>query len=59
LTPEALRATAKKMAHSLGISLYINEGRIHQVGPGERIDPPKLKDPSGHARFMLAAAAKP
>ena len=36
----------------------INDGRIHQVGPGEQIDPPKLTDPSGHGRFTIAAAAK-
>ena len=41
MTPEELRSIANRMAHSLGISLYINEDRIHQTGPGERIDPPK------------------
>ena len=57
MTPETLRATADKMAHSLGISLYINEGRIHQTGPGERIDPPKTAHPESHGRFTIAAAA--
>jgi hypothetical protein len=60
MTPEELRAVANRMAHSLGISLYINEGRIHQIGPGERIDPPKTAHSSeGHGRFTIAAAAKP
>jgi hypothetical protein len=35
MTPEELRAVANRMANSLGISLYINDGRIHQTGPGE------------------------
>jgi hypothetical protein len=74
MTPETLRATAEKVAQSLGISLYINaarrdsrgisnrgsrpfgerinEGRIHQIGPGERIDPPKTAPSSeSHGRF--------
>jgi hypothetical protein len=61
MTPEELRAVANKMANSLGISVYINEGRIHQIGPGERIDPPKTaRSPTGsHGRFTIAAAAKP
>jgi hypothetical protein len=60
MTPEALREIAARMAHSLGISVYINDGRIHQIGPGERIDPPKPADPSiSHGRFTIAAAAKP
>jgi hypothetical protein len=48
--PEDLEAVAARMAHSLGISLYINEGRIHQIGPGERID---------DSRFTIAAARSP
>jgi hypothetical protein len=48
------------MAHSLDISFYINEGRIHQIGPGQGIDPPKSAHSSeSHGRFTIAAAAKP
>jgi hypothetical protein len=35
----------EKMVHSLGIAVYINEGRIHRVGPSERIDPPTAAAP--------------
>jgi len=59
MTAEELRAIANRMANSLGISVYINEGRIHQTGPGERIDPPKTAQPESHGRFTIAAAAKP
>ena len=61
MTPEALREIAMRMAHSLGVSLYINEGRIHQIGPGERIDPPKSAHSTAesHGRYTIAAAAKP
>jgi hypothetical protein len=59
MTPEELRAVANRMANSLGISLYINEGRIHQTRPGERIDPPKTAHPESHGRFTIAAAATP
>jgi hypothetical protein len=59
VTPEELRAVANKMANSLGISVYINEGRIHQTGPGERIDPPLSAHSESHGRFTIAAAAKP
>jgi hypothetical protein len=59
VTLEELRAVAGKMANSLGISLYINEGRIHQMGPGERIDPPKTAHSESHGRFTIAAASRP
>jgi hypothetical protein len=60
MTPEALRAAATKLAHSLGISLYIRAGRVHQIGPGERIDPPKsAHSVATHGRYQIAAAAKP
>jgi hypothetical protein len=60
MNPEDLRAIATRMAHSLGVSLYINDGRIHQIGPGERIDPPKTAHSSeSHGRFSIAAASKP
>ena len=59
MTPEELRAIATRMVNSLGISLYINEGRIHQIGPGERIDPPKTAHSETHGRFQIAAATRP
>lgn len=60
MTLEELRAVAGRMSHSLGISLYINGGRIHQFGPGERIDPPKSAHSSeSHGRFTIAAASRP
>lgn len=37
--PDRLRGRAAEIAYSLGISLYIRDGRIWQTGPGERIDP--------------------
>jgi hypothetical protein len=59
MIPEELRAVANRMVNSLGISLYINEGRIHQTGPGERIDPPKTAHSASHNRFQIVAAARP
>ena len=60
MTPEELRAVANKMANSLGISVCINEGRIHQTGPGERVDPPKMAHSSeSHGRSTIAAVAYP
>ena len=60
MIPEELRAVANRMVNSLGISLYINEGRIHQTGPGERIDPPKTAHSSeSHGRSTIAAVAYP
>lgn len=39
MTPtEALRKTAEDLTFSLGIPLYIRDGKIYQHGPGERIE---------------------
>jgi hypothetical protein len=60
MTPEDLRAVANRMAHSLGISLYIRDGWIYQTGPGERVHPPKTAHSSeSHGRFQIAAASQP
>lgn len=37
---EELRATARRMAYAMGISVWVRDGRIHQTGPGEEIAPP-------------------
>jgi hypothetical protein len=39
LSFEELAAQARKLVFSLGISLYVRDGRIWQFGPGERFDP--------------------
>jgi hypothetical protein len=60
MTPQELRSVATRMSNSLRISLYIREGRTHQIGPGEPIDPPKSAHFDGtHGRFLIAAASKP
>jgi hypothetical protein len=59
MTPEELRAVANRMAHSLGISLYIRDGWIYQTGPGERVHPPKTAHSGSHGRFQIEAAARP
>lgn len=39
MTPtETLRQTAENLAFSLGIPLYIRDGKIYRNGPGERIE---------------------
>jgi hypothetical protein len=34
ITPDELARAACKLAHSLGIPVYIRDGRIYQNGPG-------------------------
>jgi hypothetical protein len=59
MTPEALRAAAEKLAHSLGINLYIRDGWIYQTGRGEHVRPPKTaRSSASHRRFQIAAAAR-
>ena len=43
---EALERKARDMAHGLGISVYIRDGRIHQHGPGIEIIPDKTAKPT-------------
>jgi hypothetical protein len=59
MTPALLRATAEKLANSLGIILYIRDGWIYQTGPGERVHPPKTAHSGSHGRFQIEAAARP
>jgi hypothetical protein len=40
-TPAELADAARKLAHSLGIPIYIRDGRIYQNGPGLVFLPPK------------------
>ena len=34
MTPDELSDAARKLAHGLGIPVYIRDGRIYQNGPG-------------------------
>jgi hypothetical protein len=54
-----IRTTAENLANALGIAVYIRDGEIYQIGPGERVDPPKSAHPETHGRFTIAAAARP
>ncbi len=39
ITPDELAHAARKLAHSLGIPVYIRDGRIYQNGPGREFLP--------------------
>ena len=39
MTPDELIGAARNLAYSLGISLYIRDGRIYQHGPGAEFLP--------------------
>jgi hypothetical protein len=39
MTPDELTGAARKLAHSLGIPVYIRDGRIYQNGPGREFLP--------------------
>jgi hypothetical protein len=41
MTPEELTGAARNLAHGLGISVFIRDGRIYQHGPGIEFLPPK------------------
>ncbi len=45
---EELEQKARDMAHGLGISVYIRDGRIWQHGPGLEIIPDKSAKPTKH-----------
>ena len=45
---EVLRRKALEMAYAYGVPFYINDGRINQHPPGERIEPPASAKPSIH-----------
>ena len=40
VTPDELVRAARNLAHSLGIPVYIRNGRIYQHGPGVQFLPP-------------------
>jgi hypothetical protein len=40
MTPDELTGAARKLAHALGIRVYIRDGRIYQHGPGREFLPP-------------------
>jgi hypothetical protein len=46
MTPDELTGAARKLAHSLGIPVYIRDGRIYQNGPGREFLPPKGARPT-------------
>ena len=40
MSPAELSEAARNLAHALGITLYIRDGRIYQDGPGIAVSPP-------------------
>ncbi len=56
MTPDELTSAARKLAYSLGIPVYIRDGRLYQAGPGLEFLPPKgaLPIPLGAPREDLA-----
>jgi hypothetical protein len=40
MNPDELADAARKLAHALGIPVYIRDGRIYQHGPGREFLPP-------------------
>jgi hypothetical protein len=40
MNPDELAEAARKLAHALGIPVYIRDGRIYQHGPGREFLPP-------------------
>jgi len=40
MTPDELTGAARKLAHALGIPVYIRDGRIYQHRPGLEFLPP-------------------
>jgi hypothetical protein len=40
MTPNELADAARNLAHALGITVYIRDGRIYQHGPGIEVLPP-------------------
>ena len=41
MTPDELTAAARKLAHGLGIPIYVRDSRMYQHGPGIEFLPPK------------------
>lgn len=49
-----LEEKAKELVYSLGIALYIRDGRLFQHPPGERIDPGEGAHPDTFGRGEVA-----
>jgi hypothetical protein len=46
MSPDELTRNARKLAHGLGITVYIRDGRIYQHGPGVEFLPPSGVHPT-------------
>ena len=46
MTPAELADAARNLAHALGITVYIRDGRIYQHGPGIQVLPPPGASPT-------------
>jgi hypothetical protein len=46
MTPDELADAARNLAHALGITVYIRDGRIYQHGPGVEVSPPPGASPT-------------
>jgi len=46
MTPDELADAASNLAHALGITVYIRDGRIYQHGPGDEFLPPRGAGPT-------------
>ena len=52
MTPDELTNAARKLAHALGIPVYIRKGRIYQNGPGV-----EFLSPSGDRPTVASASS--
>jgi len=64
ITPDELARAACKLAHSLGIPVYIRDGRIYQNGPGLEFLPstgagPTMADVSADEDAFSARSDEP
>ncbi len=46
MSPAELADAARNLAHALGITVYIRDGRIYQYGPGIEVLPPPGAGPT-------------
>jgi hypothetical protein len=52
MTPDELARAACKLAHSLGIPVYIRNGRIYQNGPGLEFFAVNWRPPNRAGHFL-------
>jgi hypothetical protein len=52
MIPDELIGAARRLAHSLGIKVYIRDGWIYQHGPGLEFLPPTGVCPTEEDRFI-------